>query len=261
MNFSAWSIRNPSIVIMVFALLMIAGLLSFKFSAVQEFPDVELPLVNVTATLEHTAAQLETEVARKIEDSIASVQGVKHIHTTVRDGEVSIRVEFILERDPAEAVNDVRDAVALVRADLPSDLREPSVTKVSTAGRVVMTFSVASEQMDAQEVSWFVDNTVTKKLLSIPGIGAVKAVGGVAREIRVELDADRMAALNLAAADVSRRLRLVQQEAPGGRGDVSGAEQNVRTIATVKSADELRAIELPLPDGRSIRLDQVATIT
>src|SRR5262245_16290535 len=232
MNFSAWSIRNPSIVIMVFALLMIAGLLSFKFSAVQEFPDVELPLVNVTATLEHTAAQLETEVARKIEDSIASVQGVKHIHTTVRDSEVSIRVEFILERDPAEAVNDVRDAVARVRADLPADLREPSVTKVSTAGRVVQTFAVSSDKLDAQDLSWFVDNTMSKKLLTVRGVGDVKPVGGVEREVRVELDADRMAALNVSAADVSRRLKQVQQEAPGGRGDVSGAEQNVRTVAT-----------------------------
>jgi multidrug efflux pump subunit AcrB len=260
MNFSAWSIRNPTIVIMLFGLAMIAGLLAFKFSKVQEFPDVELPLVNVTATFESSAAQLETEVARKLEDSIATLEGVKHIHTTVRDGEVGVRVEFILERNPAEAVNDVRDAVARVRADLPSGMREPSVTKVSTAGRVVATFSVASPAFDEAELAWFVENTVTKKLLSIPGVGAVKSVGAVEREVRIELDANKMAALNLTAADISRQLRLVQQEAPGGRGDVGGAEQNVRTIATVQSAAELAAIELPLSNGRTVRLDQVATV-
>jgi multidrug efflux pump subunit AcrB len=261
MNFSSYSIRNPSVVILVFALLMIAGLLAFRYTKVQEFPDVELPLVNVTATLESSAAQLETEVARKLEDSIATLQGIKHIYTTVRDGEVNIRVEFILERDPAEAVNDVRDAVAQVRSDLPSDLREPSVTKVSTAGRVVVVFSVASDRMDQQDLGWFVDNAFTKRLLSVPGVGSVKTVGAAEREVRVELDADRMAALNISAADVSRRLRLIQQEASGGRGDVSGAEQSVRTIATVKTAAELAQIQVSMPDGRRIRLDQVATVS
>jgi multidrug efflux pump subunit AcrB len=260
MNFSAWSIRNPTIVIMLFGLLMVAGLLAFKFSKVQEFPDVELPLVSVVATFESSAAQLETEVARKIEDSVATLEGVKHIHTSVRDGVVNIRVEFNLERDPAEAVNEVRDAVARVRADLPSNMREPSVTKVSTAGRVVATFSVASPSFDEAELAWFVENAVSKKLLAIPGVGAVKSVGAVEREVRIELDANKMAALDLTAADVSRQLRLVQQEAPGGRGDVSGAEQNVRTIATVQSAAELAAVELPLSNGRSVRLDQVATV-
>lgn len=261
MNFSAWSIRNPIVAIMLFALLMIAGLLAFKFAKVQEFPDVELPLVNVTASFESSAAQLETEIARPIEDSIASLQGVKHIHTTVRDGEVSIRVEFELERDAAEAVNDVRDAVARVRADLPADLREPSVTKVSTAGRVVATFAVSSSRLDEQELAWFAENDITKRLLAVPGIGAVKPLGAVEREVRIELDADKMAALSLTAADVSRQLRLVQQEAPGGRGDVGGAEQSVRTIATVHSAAELGAIELPLPAGGSVRFDQIAAIS
>ncbi|HEX8407186.1 MAG TPA: efflux RND transporter permease subunit, partial [Duganella sp.] len=110
-------------------------------------------------------------------------------------------------------------------------------------------------------LSWFVDNVVAKRLLAVPGVGSVKRVGGAYREIRVELDEARMAALRVSALDVSRQLRLVQREAPGGRGDVSGAEQSVRTIGTVKSAAELAAIDLPLPDGRRVRLDQVATIT
>jgi multidrug efflux pump subunit AcrB len=265
MNFSALSIKNPIPAIMLFALLTLAGLLAYRANAVQDFPDIELPIVIVSADLPGAApAQLETEVARKIEDSVASLQGVKNIYTKVLDGAVTVSVEFILEKNVAEAVNDVRDAVARVRADLPGELRDPSVTKASTAGRVVMTFTAGAApgaKLDMQDISWFVDNTVAKRLLSVPGVGAVKRVGGVTREIRVELDAGRMTALNVSAADVSRRLRLVQQEAPGGRGDISGAEQSVRTIATVHSAQELGAIDLPLPDGRHVRLDQVATVT
>ena len=267
MNFSALSIKNPIPAIMLFVLLTLAGLMAYKANPVQDFPDIELPIVTVTATLEGTApAQLETEVSRKIEDSVATLQGIKNIHTTVLDGVSTTTIEFILEKPISDAVNDVRDAVARVKADMPAELRDPTVTKAATAGRVVQTFTAMAanrpgEKMDRQELSWFVDNTVAKRLLAVPGVGAVKRVGGVFREIRVELDDQRMAALRVSALDVSRQLRLVQREAPGGRGDVSGAEQSVRTIATVKSAAELAAIELPLTDGRRVRLDQVATIT
>ncbi len=265
MNFSSLSIKNPIPAIMLFVLLGLAGLLSFKSSAVQDFPDIELPIVTVSASLPGAApAQLETEVARKIEDSVATLQGIKNIYTKVLDGLVTVTVEFVLEKNISDAVNDVRDAVALIRSDLPSELRDPSVTKVSTAGRVVLTFTAAAaadSTMDEQELSWFVDNTVSKRVLSVPGVGAFKRVGGVNREVRIELDAAKMAALNVAAVDVSRRLRLVQQEAPGGRGDVSGAEQAVRTIGTVKSAAELAQMDIPLADGHHIRLDQVAKVT
>ncbi|TXF98151.1 efflux RND transporter permease subunit [Massilia arenae] len=264
MNFSALSIRNPIPAIMLFALLTVAGLLAFNASKVQDFPDIELPIVTVTATLDGAApAQLETEVARKMEDSIATLQGIKNIYTRVLDGVATITVEFILERDPADAVNDVRDAVSRVRADMPAEMRDPTVTKTATAGRVVSTFTVAASEgsgLDDQDLSWFVDNDVSKRLLSVPGLGAVKRVGGVTREVRVELDDQRMAALRVSALDVSRQLRNVQREAPGGRGDVAGVEQSVRTLATVQTAQQLAAMDIPLPDGRHVRLDQVATV-
>jgi len=266
-NFSALSIRSPIPAILLFALLTLAGLLAFRSNAIQDFPDIELPIVNVVASLPGAApAQLETEVARKIEGSVASLQGVKNIYTKVLDGQVTVTVEFVLEKNLSDAVNDVRDAVARVRADLPADMRDPSVTKVSTAGRPILTFSVAAapnaagSAPDLQEISWFIDNTVTKRLLTVKGVGAIKRIGGVSREVRIELDTARMNALRVTAIDVSRRLRQVQQEAPGGRGDVSGAEQSVRTIATVKTAAELALIEISLDDGRRVRLDQIASV-
>jgi multidrug efflux pump subunit AcrB len=270
MNFSAYSIKNPIPAIMLFVLLTLAGLLAFKASPVQDFPDIALPIVTITASLAGAApAQLETEVARKLEDSVATLPGIKNIYTSVLDGLVQVTVEFVLEKPISEAVNDVRNAVASVRADLPSELRDPSVTRSLTAGKVVLTFVAAPAIMtdgnpstiDDQDLSWFIDNNVSKRLLSVPGIGAVKRMGGVHREVRVTLDADKMAALKVSAAEVSRQLRLVQQEAPGGRGDVGGAEQSVRTIATVQSAAELGRLELALADGRRIRLDRLGTIS
>ena len=261
MNVSAWSIRNPIPGVLLFIMLTLMGLLAFKAMKIQNFPDIDLPTVTVTASLPGASpSQLETEVARKIENSLATLQGVKHIYTTVQDGSAIVTTEFRLEKPTQEAVDDVRAAVARVRSDLPGDLRDPVVTKMELAGAPILTYTIASPRMDDEALSWFVDNTVTKTLLSVRGVGAVARVGGATREVRVELDPARLQALNATAADISRQLRMTQQEASGGRTDVGGAEQSVRTIATVKSADELARMEVTLSDGRRIRLDQVANV-
>ena len=262
MNVSAWSIRNPIPGVMLFIMLTVVGLMSFRAMKIQNFPDIDLPTVTVTAALPGASpAQLETEVARKIENSIATLQGVKHIYTTVQDGSSTTTVEFRLEKPTQEAVDDVRDAVARIRSDLPADLRDPVISKVELSGSPILTYTVASARMDDEALSWFVDNAVTRSLLSVRGVGAVSRVGGVTREVRVELDPGRLQALNATAADISRQLRQIQREASGGRTDLGGAEQSVRTIATVQSAAQLAKLDIALSDGRSIRLDQVARVS
>jgi multidrug efflux pump subunit AcrB len=261
MNVSAWCIKNPIPSVLFFIMLTLAGLLGFRAMKIQNFPDIDLPTVTVTASLPGASpAQLETEVARKIENSMATLQGVKHIYTKVQDGVATVTVEFRLEKPTQEAVDDVRDAVSRVRSDLPGDLRDPVISKMNLAGVPILTYTVASNRMDDEALSWFVDQTVAKTLLSVRGVGSVQRVGGVTREVRVELDPARLLALNVTAADVSRRLREVQQDAAGGRADLGGAEQSVRTVATVQTAQELARLDVPLADGRRIRLDQVATV-
>lgn len=261
MNVSAWSIRNPIPAVMLFIMLTLMGLLGFHRMKVQNFPDIDLPTVVITASLPGASpAQLETEVARKIENSVATLQGVKHIYTNVKDGQVSITVEFRLEKPTQEAVDDTRDALARVRSDLPGDLRDPVVSKVNLSGMPILTYTVGSTRMDEEALSWFVDHTITKNLLAVRGVGAVDRVGGATREVRVELDPAKLLALNASAADISRQLRSVQQDASGGRADIGGAEQSVRTIATVQSAQELQRMEIALSDGRRVRLDQLASV-
>ena len=260
-NVSSWSIRNPIPAILLFLLLTLSGLIAFKAMKIQQFMDLDLPTVTVTASLPGAApAQMETEVARKIENSVATLQGIKHIYTKVQDGTATVTVEFRLEKPTQEALDDVRDAVSRIRSDLPGELKDPVVSKMSVSGSPILTYTVASRRMDDEALSWFVDNTVSKRLLSVRGVGAVARVGGVTREVQIELDPARMLSLNATAADISRQLRRIQQEASGGRSDVGGAEQSVRTIATVQSAAELAALELVLSDGSKIRLDQVASV-
>ena len=262
MNVSTWSIRNPIPAVLLFIMLTLFGLMAFKGMKIQQFPDIDLPTVTVTATLPGAApAQMETEVARKLENSVSTLQGIKHIYTKVQDGTAIVTVEFRLEKPTQEAVDDVRDAVSRIRADLPGDLKDPVISKVNLSGAPILTYTVASSRMDDEALSWFVDNTVTKSILSVRGVGAVSRVGGATREIRVELDPARLLALRATAADVSRQLRQIQQEASGGRSDVGGIEQSVRTIATVQTAEELGAMEITLADGRRIRLNELATVS
>ena len=260
-NVSTWSIRNPIPAVLLFVMLTLAGLFGFQAMKVQNFPDIDLPTITVSASLPGAApAQLETEVARKIENSIATLQGLKHIYTKVQDGTATLTVEFRLEKPTQEALDEVRDAVSRVRSELPGDLRDPVISKVQLSGTPILTYTVAAPHMDDEALSWFVDNTVTKAMLSVRGVGAVNRVGGATREVRVELDPSRLQALGATAADISRQLRLVQQDAAGGRADLGGSEQSVRTVATVQSAEELAGMAIVLADGRQVRLDQVAAV-
>jgi multidrug efflux pump subunit AcrB len=262
MNVSAWSIRNPTPAILAFVMLSLMGIMGFRAMKIQQFPDIDLPTVTVKASLPGASpVQMETEVARKLENSLANTQGLKHLYTKVQDGTVTITAEFRLEKNTQEAVEDVRSAVTRVRSDLPRDLLEPTVAKMELSGMPILTYTIASQGMSDEELSWFVDNTVTKSLLSVRGVGAVARVGGVTRQISVELDPAKLLALNATASEVSQQLRLIQQEASGGRADIGGMEQSVRTIATVRTAEDIAAIEIGLSDGRHVRLDQVAYVS
>ena len=261
MNFSAWSIRNPVPVILLFMMLTAAGLIAFDAAKVQNFPDVDLPMTTVMASLPGTApAQMETEVARKLENAMATMKGLRHLHTTVQDGVATVSAEFRLEKPPQEALDDTRAVVARVRADLPAALRDPVISKLEFKNDPILTYTVASPRLDDEALSWFVDDQITRRLLAVPGVGSVTRVGGVNREVRVELDPDRLLALRLSAADVSRQLGQIQREAPGGRTRLGDAEQTVRMVVSAPSAAALAAIEIPLPDRHVVRLDQVATV-
>src|SRR5258706_2418398 len=194
-NVSSSSIRNPIPAVMLFVLLSFGGFLAFNGMKVQNFPDIDLPTIGVTASLPGAApAQMETDVARKLEDAIATLQGLKHIYTKVQDGAVTITAEFRLEKPVQEAVDDVRSAVSRVRSDLPADVREPIVTKMDLASQPVLAFTVSSPRMDEEALSWFVDNDIARRLLAVRGVGAVNRVGGASREIRVALDPARFQA-------------------------------------------------------------------
>ncbi len=262
MNFSAWSIRNPVPAILLFAMLTVGGLLAFNRLPIQNFPDMDLPTISITATLEGAApTQLETEVARIIEDQLASLSYLDHITTTITDGSVSISVSFKLEKDSEEALNEVRNAVDSAKADLPAQMESPSVTKVTMQSAALVTYATRSTHLNETELSWFIDNDMTKALLSVPGVGQVSRVGGIDREIHVDLDPATMASLGVTAATVSAQLKSVQADTSGGLGEIGGTRQTLRTLGAVASVEALKALRIPLANGQQVRLDDIASVT
>ncbi|MFC7379168.1 efflux RND transporter permease subunit [Brevundimonas sp. GCM10030266] len=260
MTLATWSLRNPIPVILLFVLLTIAGVWGFTSLAKQDLPDLDLPTVTVSLVQPGAApAQLETEVARKVENAVAAVAGLKHVTTTITDGSVSIQAQFQLEKPLATALSETRDAVDSIRSDLPEDLQPPIVTATNVVGGAILTYAVSAPGLDEEALSWLVDDAVSRAVLKVEGVGRFARVGGVDREIRVEVDPVRLTGLGVTAADVSQALRAMQQENSGGRSQVSGGDQAVRVIATVKEAADLAALPIVVGDRR-LRLDQVATI-
>ena len=261
-NISSWSIRNPIPIILMFTLLTIGGVLSFMSMRINNNPDIDFPLVAVTAVRPGAApSEMEVQVTRLIEDSLAGLSGVRHINSQITDGVSSTTIEFELGTDTERATNDVRNAMSGLRADLPQDMQEPGVQRIDITGDALITWVISSETMTPEEISWFVDNDVSRTLLAIKGVGEVNRGGGVDREIAVELDPDRLASYGLTAAAVSQALTSVNSDQPGGRVTISGSERSIRTLGAATSIEGLRETLVPLSGGRSVRLGDLGRVT
>ena len=257
---SSWAIQRPLPSLMVFFVLCVAGLWGFHALSVARFPDVAYPMTTVTVNLPGaTPTQLESEVTRRIEDSAATIPNVKRVMSIVMEGSSVTSIEFNLEADLAEALDDTRDAVTRVRSDLPQDILEPVIGKIDIGGSL-QTYAVSAPTMTADELSWFVDHDVSRALYGVKGVARLTRIGGIDRQVRVDLDPQALMAYGITAGAVSQQLARTQVERSGGRVEIGGEEQVVRTLSTVGDAQQLRDYSIALPDGRSVRLSSIANV-
>ena len=262
LNVSAWSIRNPVPPLLIFVVLIALGVFSFRQLPVSRFPNIDVPLVQVQITQAGAApTELETQVTKKIEDAVAGITGVKHINSTVVEGNSTTVIQFELGIPSDRTVNDVKDAVSRIRAELPRTIDEPITQRVDIEGLPILTYAAKAPAMTPEELSWFVDDTISRALQGVKGVGKVERVGGVDREIRVALDLDRLLALGITAGDVNRQVRATNVDLAGGRGEIGEREQAIRTLAGKKTVADLAQTMIALPGGRSVRLDTLGTIT
>jgi hydrophobe/amphiphile efflux-1 (HAE1) family protein len=261
-NISAWAIRNPLPSILLFVILTIVGLYSFAKLPVTYFPTIVTPSVRVTVEQSGaTPVELETEVTRLIENAIASLPAIDELSSTIGEGRSVTTVEFTLGLvSPDRAMDDVRDAIARIRGDLPSTIDEPVIERIEEEAQSAVTYAVSSADMSMPELSWFVDDVVTRDLQGLSGVGRVERIGGADREIRVELDADRLQALSLTVDGVNEKIMQAQVDRSGGRSDMEGGEQVLTTAAAARTVAELANQRLALAGENSIRLADVATV-
>lgn len=261
-NISAWSIRNPIVPIVLFIGLTLAGLVSFIRMDVNGSPDIDFPMVSVSISQPGAApTEIETQITQKIEAAVRSVNGVDEIQSTVREGSSSTNVQFIIGTDSNEAVNEVKNAVDQVRGELPDGILEPFVSKVEIGGSgPIGLFAVSAEDMTMEQLSWFIDDTIARRLLSLEGMASVSRAGGVDREIRVVIDPAKMQALGVTASAVNQALRQVNTDAAGGAAEIAGSRQSVRVLGNAESAYELGNRRISLGNGRTIRLNQIAEV-
>ncbi|WP_375397499.1 efflux RND transporter permease subunit [uncultured Sphingomonas sp.] len=260
-NISAWSIRNPVFSIVLFMMLTLAGLVSFQSMKVNNDPDIDFPVVIVSISQPGAApTELENQVTQKIEAAMRSLSGIDEINSTVTEGQSTTVVQLDIGTPIDRAVEDVRSAIQQVRGSLPDGILEPQVERATTTGNDLASYAAIASDMTVEQLSWYIDNTVSKELQSVPGMATVNRNGGVSREIRVKLDSAKLQSLGITASQVNQQLRQVNLNAAGGRAEIAGGEQTVRVLGNAKDAYALSQTQIAIGGGRTIKLSDIATV-
>jgi len=260
-NFSAWSIRNPIPAILLFFVLMVVGLQSFNKLPIEQFPNIDVPIIAVTVgQAGSTPSELETQVTKLVENAVAGISGVKHMTSTLADGSSLTAVEFRLEVPTQKALQDVKDAIARIRGNLPAGVDEPIVQSIDVEGQAIQTYAVKAPGKTLEELSWYVDDVVKRQMQSINGVGRVERYGGVDREIRINLEPQKLQAFGITASQVNGQLAATNADSGAGKGDIGGFEQAIRTIGGAKTLNDLKDTKLVLAGGRTARLGDLGDV-
>ena len=263
---SAWAITHPVFPLVLFAVLTTFGIVAFVRMPVTLNPDISAPFVHVLIGVPGAApSEIETQVLQKVEGSVSKVGNVKNIISRATEGQAMMFVEFQIGTPVDRATTDVRDAVARVRGELPQGILEPNIGREEIDGGPIVYYAVNTTGMTEEQLSWFVDDTINKRLLAVKGVAQVNRSGGVDREIRVDLDPARMQSFGITAAEVNDQLRQVNLDAAGGRAQVGGSEQSIRVLGGAHTAQQLANTRLMVGialsgDSRAVRLGDVADV-
>ena len=261
-DISAWAIRHPLPSVLLFVVLTMLGLYSFARLPITHFPTIVTPGVQVTVVRSGASpVELETEVTRLIENAIASLPAIKELSSSIGEGQTVTTVEFELGTvSPDRAMADVRDVIGRIRGDLPTTIDEPVIERVEEEAQSVVTYAVTSQNMTVAELSWFVDDAVSRELQGLPDVGRVERVGGADREIQVQVDPDRLQSLSLSVSTINEAIRESQLERSGGRSEMDGGEQILTTAAAARTVADLENQRLALSGENSLRLADLATV-
>lgn len=258
---SEWAIRKPIPTIVIFLALTVAGLFSFLKLPINANPVINFPVVTVTVTQNGSSpSELENAVTQPIERAVSGLPGIRHINSTITDGVSITIIEFDLKIDPHVATNDIREQITQIRSELPQSIDEPLISRIDVEGSAILNYAVQSKDKNLTELSWFVDDKLSKKLLMVPGVQKITRLGGTNKEILIEPDPVKMAALKISVADINQLLLQNNVNIPGGKMVVAGQDHTIRILGAKNEIDYLRQLKLPLANDNWIKLGDIATV-
>ena len=260
-NVSGWSIRRPIPTLVLFLVLTLAGLVSFNQLGVDLNPNIDFPSVIVSVNQRGAGPEeLENQVTKKVEDAVAGLGNIDEIRSTITDGSSQTIINFVLGTDTDRATNDVRDAIARIRSDLPAAADDPIIQRFDFNGGAILGYAVTSEQRSVEELSDLVDRRISQSLLSVPGVAQVNRIGGVDPEVRVNLDPAQLDALGITASQVNDQIRALNVNLPSGRATLGQREQGLRTLGSAPTVEALADYQIQLPNDTAVPLKSLGTV-
>ncbi|HCT41311.1 MAG TPA: nodulation protein NolG [Moraxellaceae bacterium] len=255
------SINNPVFAAMMMFALMVLGLFSWKDIGVEEFPNVEFPFVIINTNYIGASPEVvESDVTRKIEDSVNTIAGVKRVFSTSYEGRSFVAIEFYLDVPVAVAVQDVRDKIALIKNDFRDEVDDPIIERYNPGSVPVVSLAFTSSTLTPREVSTWIEQKVKKRFQTVPGVGKVEVIGGVKREIRVFIRPERLRGYGIGVDQVVQMLRTENQELPAGSLTLNNVEQIVQIKGRIANPKDFRRLIVAQHASGPVYLEQVADV-
>lgn len=265
MSLSDISIKNPVFAWMLMAALMIFGIISYSRLGVSQLPDVDFPVVSVNLTWEGAAPEvMESDVVDIVEDSIMSIQGVRDVASSIRQGSANVTIEFDLGRDIDVAVQDVQNKIQQAQKRLPNDIDPATISKVNPEDQPIVMITFSSATMPLRDLMTYVQDHLKDQFATISGVGEIYLGGYVDRNLRIWVDSSKLEAYQFTVQDVIDAVEKQHEEIPAGRLETKLDERNIRVMGEAGTPEEFGNIIIPKRNGqpvfRPIYIKNVATI-
>jgi HAE1 family hydrophobic/amphiphilic exporter-1 len=261
MFISDFAIKRPVITVVTMVALVVFGLVALTQLNTDEFPEVQPPIVVIAIPYPGASPDnVEREIVEPIEESLAGISGVRKIESSSLDSFATITIQFTYEKDLQEATQEIRDEINAIRNDLPAEMEEPVLTKISLDDFPVVSLSLASETMSIPELTLLADPGITRRLRALGGVGSVDVSGAQTREMSVELRPDALQTSGVSVAEIVGAIRMQNLAAPVGRLQGVNDERTIRLRGRVETAEDFSRVVVAERGGRVIRLGDVADV-
>ncbi|HXI20032.1 MAG TPA: efflux RND transporter permease subunit, partial [Gemmatimonadales bacterium] len=261
MLISDFAIRRPVITVVTMLALSVFGIVALYKLKTDEFPDVAPPFVSIGIPYPGASPDgVEREVLEPIEEVVAAISGVKKIQGSAQDGYGQIIIEFQFDKPLLEATQDIRDAISTIRADLPEEMKEPIIKKLSDTDRPIVSLALTSPTLTAAELTRLADPGIARELRSIAGVAEVNVVGKHERELTVLLHPEALQAAGVSVGQVVQALKLQNLASPVGRIESDYTERSIRLSGRLAEPQDFLRLVVAERNGRLIRLGELATV-